>query len=151
MLRACCCCVVVFDEWLCVFLTCCAWLLCAQLQRGIYGKSYCVCACFACVYVDADWLLGCARAGYGFEKPSVIQQKAIMPVISGRDTIAQAQSGTGKTGTFSISVLQRIDFDQRVCQVSFCTCCANVPKRAHIGAAAAIAVCPCSASIFNQL
>lgn len=46
---------------------------------------------------------------YGFEKPSVIQQKAIMPIISGRDTIAQAQSGTGKTGTFSVSILQLID------------------------------------------
>lgn len=46
---------------------------------------------------------------YGFEKPSAIQQRAIMPVVEGHDTIAQAQSGTGKTGTFSISILQRID------------------------------------------
>lgn len=46
---------------------------------------------------------------YGFEKPSAIQQKAICPMITGRDIIAQAQSGTGKTGTFSISVLQLID------------------------------------------
>jgi translation initiation factor 4A len=46
---------------------------------------------------------------YGFEKPSPIQQRAIMPVIEGRDTIAQAQSGTGKTGTFAVSVLQRVD------------------------------------------
>jgi len=46
---------------------------------------------------------------YGFEKPSAIQQKAIMPCISGADVIAQAQSGTGKTATFSISILQRID------------------------------------------
>lgn len=46
---------------------------------------------------------------YGFERPSAIQQMAIVPMISGRDIIAQAQSGTGKTGTFSISVLQRID------------------------------------------
>lgn len=30
---------------------------------------------------------------YGFEKPSVIQQKAILPVLEGHDTIAQAQSG----------------------------------------------------------
>jgi len=37
---------------------------------------------------------------YGFERPSLIQQKAIVPIISGRDIIAQAQSGTGKTGTF---------------------------------------------------
>jgi len=46
---------------------------------------------------------------YGFEKPSAIQQKGIMPILSGRDTLAQAQSGTGKTATFSISVLQSID------------------------------------------
>jgi len=46
---------------------------------------------------------------YGFEKPSAIQQRAIVPVISGRDVIAQAQSGTGKTATFCISMLQSID------------------------------------------
>eukprot|EP00055_Hartaetosiga_balthica_P003169 m.6739 g.6739 ORF g.6739 m.6739 type:complete len:410 (+) comp2647_c0_seq1:91-1320(+) len=47
--------------------------------------------------------------GYGFEKPSAIQQRAIMPCVEGSDVIAQAQSGTGKTATFSVSVLQRID------------------------------------------
>jgi len=46
---------------------------------------------------------------YGFEKPSAIQQRAIVPVITGRDVIAQAQSGTGKTATFSIGILQSID------------------------------------------
>ncbi|PVU96949.1 hypothetical protein BB561_000864 [Smittium simulii] len=46
---------------------------------------------------------------YGFEKPSTIQQRAVMPVLLGRDVIAQAQSGTGKTATFSISILQQID------------------------------------------
>ncbi|KAJ3255193.1 Eukaryotic initiation factor 4A-III [Boothiomyces macroporosus] len=46
---------------------------------------------------------------YNFEKPSAIQQRAIGPITSGRDVIAQAQSGTGKTATFSISVLQTID------------------------------------------
>ena len=46
---------------------------------------------------------------YGFEKPSAIQQRGIMPILAGNDTIAQAQSGTGKTATFSISVLQNID------------------------------------------
>ena len=48
---------------------------------------------------------------YGFEKPSAIQQRAIIPFTTGRDIIAQAQSGTGKTGTFSIGVLQMIDED----------------------------------------
>ena len=47
--------------------------------------------------------------GNGFEYPSPIQQIAIMPMIQGRDVIAQAQSGTGKTATFSISALQLID------------------------------------------
>lgn len=46
---------------------------------------------------------------FGFEKPSVIQKKAIPPCINGDDVIAQAQSGTGKTATFVISILQRID------------------------------------------
>ena len=46
---------------------------------------------------------------YGFEKPSEIQKKAIPPIIRGRDTIAQAQSGMGKTGTFSVATLQQID------------------------------------------
>uniref|UniRef100_A0A673VMR5 RNA helicase n=1 Tax=Suricata suricatta TaxID=37032 RepID=A0A673VMR5_SURSU len=46
---------------------------------------------------------------YGFEKPSAIQQRAIKQIIKGRDVIAQSQSGTGKTATFSISVLQCLD------------------------------------------
>jgi translation initiation factor 4A len=47
--------------------------------------------------------------GYGFEKPSEIQKRAIVPIIQGNDVIAQAQSGTGKTGAFSIGALSRID------------------------------------------
>ena len=39
-----------------------------------------------------------------------------MPVLAGHDTIAQAQSGTGKTATFSIAVLQQIDVKQNKCQ-----------------------------------
>ena len=46
---------------------------------------------------------------YGFESPSAIQQRAIVPLTKSRDIIAQAQSGTGKTATFSIGVLQTID------------------------------------------
>ncbi|KAG8334260.1 Eukaryotic initiation factor 4A-II [Homalodisca vitripennis] len=53
---------------------------------------------------------------YGFEKPSAIQQRAIMPCVKGHDVIAQAQSGTGKTATFSISILQQIDTNLRECQ-----------------------------------
>lgn len=46
---------------------------------------------------------------YGFEAPSAIQSRAITQIISGRDVIAQAQSGTGKTATFTIGMLQAID------------------------------------------
>mmetsp|Transcript_42505 Transcript_42505/g.99561 ORF Transcript_42505/g.99561 Transcript_42505/m.99561 type:complete len:127 (+) Transcript_42505:17-397(+) len=41
---------------------------------------------------------------HGFEKPTPIQQRAIKPLSRLRDTIAQAQSGTGKTGAFAIGV-----------------------------------------------
>jgi superfamily II DNA/RNA helicase len=46
---------------------------------------------------------------YGFEKPSAIQQRAIVPCIKGCDVIAQAQSGTGKTAAFSIAILQQVN------------------------------------------
>jgi len=53
---------------------------------------------------------------YGFEKPSAIQQRAILPILEGHDTIAQAQSGTGKTATFTISTLQLVEVDKLECQ-----------------------------------
>ena len=54
---------------------------------------------------------------YGFEKPSPIQQKAIKPIIMGKDIIAQAQSGTGKTATFSIGALSMVNMDKNETQV----------------------------------
>jgi translation initiation factor 4A len=53
---------------------------------------------------------------YGFEKPSAIQQRAIKPAILGRDLIAQAQSGMGKTATFAIGCLARLDPTVKQCQ-----------------------------------
>jgi translation initiation factor 4A len=46
---------------------------------------------------------------YGFEKPSQIQRVAIKPIIDGRDIVVQSHSGSGKTATFIIGLLQRID------------------------------------------
>lgn len=54
--------------------------------------------------------------GYGFEAPSAIQSRAIRQIITGKDTIAQAQSGTGKTATFSIGMLEVIDTKSRELQ-----------------------------------
>jgi len=53
---------------------------------------------------------------YGFERPSTIQQKSIVPMIKGGDIIAQAQSGTGKTATFAIGCLQQLDYSINQCQ-----------------------------------
>lgn len=46
---------------------------------------------------------------WGFERPSPVQQLSVVPVSGGRDAIVQAQSGTGKTGAFAISLLARLD------------------------------------------
>ncbi len=57
--------------------------------------------------IPADLLRGIYA--YGFEKPSKIQEKAIVPIVEGHDVLAQAQSGTGKTGTFVIGTIPKID------------------------------------------
>ena len=53
---------------------------------------------------------------YGFERPSSIQKIGVRPVMDGKDLIAQSQSGTGKTGTFGIGLLDRIEIDKLVPQ-----------------------------------
>jgi superfamily II DNA/RNA helicase len=53
---------------------------------------------------------------YGWEKPSFIQQQGIPLILQDRDVIMQAQSGLGKTGTFSIAMLQRIVDDEPTVQ-----------------------------------
>jgi len=54
---------------------------------------------------------------YGYEKPSPIQQKAIKPLMAGKDIIAQAQSGTGKTATFTIGALANVNVNENSTQV----------------------------------
>ena len=45
----------------------------------------------------------------GWEKPSPIQEASIPMALSGRDILARAKNGTGKTGAYSIPILERID------------------------------------------
>ena len=52
----------------------------------------------------------------GFEKPSAIQQKGIVPFGKGLDVIQQAQSGTGKTATFCAGILNNLDYNLAECQ-----------------------------------
>ena len=53
---------------------------------------------------------------HGFETPSPIQSKGILPLMKGKDMIAQSQSGTGKTATFVIGALSRINFEDKSTQ-----------------------------------
>ena len=65
--------------------------------------------------IDTNLLRGIYA--YGFEKPSPIQKKAIKPIILGKDIIAQAQSGTGKTATFTIGALSHVNTDNDTTQI----------------------------------
>jgi translation initiation factor 4A len=65
--------------------------------------------------LKADLLRGIY--GYGFTKPSKIQSKGIKPIVDGKDLLAQAQSGTGKTGTFCIGSLHHVDTSKKAVQV----------------------------------
>jgi len=65
--------------------------------------------------LKADLLKGVF--GYGFEAPSAVQQRAIKPIIDGRDLIVQSQSGTGKTCVFSLGALNCVDKIEREPQV----------------------------------
>jgi len=77
-------------------------------------KKFAVCKSFDDMSLKDDLLRGIYA--YGFETPSAIQQRAILPIVAGHDTIAQAQSGTGKTAAFTISALQKLDFNNKMCQ-----------------------------------
>lgn len=54
---------------------------------------------------------------YGFDKPSPIQRKAIVPISKGHDFLGQAQSGTGKTGAYLAGIMNRIDPTKNAVQV----------------------------------
>ena len=54
---------------------------------------------------------------YGFDKPSAVQQRAIVPIMQGRDVIVQSQAGTGKTCVFAVSALQCVDLSLKEPQV----------------------------------
>jgi ATP-dependent RNA helicase len=86
----------------------------AKLEFDVSDEKVTIHPTFEKMGLKEDLLRGIYA--YGFEKPSAIQQRAIVPIVTGRDVIAQAQSGTGKTATFSIGILQSIDTQVRETQ-----------------------------------
>jgi ATP-dependent RNA helicase len=84
-------------------------------QKDEEDNDTALCPTFDSMGLKPDLLKGIYA--YGFEKPSAIQQRAIQPIIRGRDVIAQSQSGTGKTAVFSIAALQIYDARRNAPQV----------------------------------
>lgn len=58
-------------------------------------------------YIKRELMMGIFEAG--FEKPSPIQEEAIPVALTGRDILARAKNGTGKTAAFVIPTLERIN------------------------------------------
>lgn len=52
----------------------------------------------------------------GWEKPSPIQEASIPIALTGRDVLARAKNGTGKTGAYAIPILERINVDKNEVQ-----------------------------------
>jgi superfamily II DNA/RNA helicase len=77
--------------------------------------SFCEINSWEDLEISSDLLRGIY--GYGFERPSPIQSKAIVPIMKGKDVIAQAQSGTGKTAAFSVGALSLVDLSKSETQI----------------------------------
>jgi translation initiation factor 4A len=84
------------------------------INEDVYDSSYEILA-WDDLEIDPNLLRGIYA--YGFEKPSPIQQKAINPLILKKDIVAQAQSGTGKTATFTIGALANVDITDNSTQI----------------------------------
>ncbi|KAF3927180.1 hypothetical protein ABW20_dc0103209 [Dactylellina cionopaga] len=59
------------------------------------------------LYIKRELLMGIFEAG--FEKPSPIQEETIPVALTGRDILARAKNGTGKTAAFVIPALERVN------------------------------------------
>jgi translation initiation factor 4A len=77
--------------------------------------SFCEINSWEDLEISSDLLRGIYS--YGFERPSPIQSKAIVPIMKGKDVIAQAQSGTGKTAAFSVGALSLVDLSKSETQI----------------------------------
>jgi len=66
-------------------------------------------------YLKRELLMGIFEKG--FEKPSPIQEQAIPIALAGRDILARAKNGTGKTASFLIPAIEKCDGDNNIIQV----------------------------------
>lgn len=54
---------------------------------------------------------------HGLDFPNAVQQQVIVPIVRGRDVIVESPRGSGKTTSFAIATLQRVDTSIPECQV----------------------------------
>lgn len=66
-------------------------------------------------YLKKELLMGIFEKG--FERPSPIQEEAIPVILTGKDVLARAKNGTGKTGSFIIPCLEKVDPSRNEIQV----------------------------------
>ena len=89
----------------------------------------------------------------GYTEPTPIQSRAIPLVLEGRDLLAAAQTGTGKTAAFGLPLLERLMVHPGTRRVSahrapWCWCRrANLPRRSASPAAPSRATCRCAAAL----
>ena len=69
---------------------------------------------------------------YGLEKPSAIQQRAIIPIKQRRDVIAQSQSGTGKTSMMAIAAIEVLETNVLECGSELCCLLERLKKVAVV-------------------
>lgn len=82
----------------------------------------------------------------GFEKPSPIQEESIPIALTGRDILARAKNGTGKTAAFCIPVLERIDISKNDIQGTDSLVkhvCCGLPLCSCLQCCISFAVCAC--------
>ena len=61
--------------------------------------------------LDLDPRVLAALTALGYEEPTPIQSAAIPPMLAGRDVLAQAATGTGKTAAFALPLLHKLTPD----------------------------------------
>jgi ATP-dependent RNA helicase DDX6/DHH1 len=72
-------------------------------------------------YLKRELLMGIFEKG--FERPSPIQEEAIPIILAGRDVLGRAKNGTGKTGSFIIPCLEKVDTTLNKIQGMYCNVC----------------------------
>ena len=86
----------------------------AMHSEIVGGEEYPLCESFDDTGLEKDLLRNIYA--YGIDRPSSVQQRCMLPILDGRDTLLEAQSGVGKTTALIIGCLQRVDCSIEGCQ-----------------------------------